>query len=182
MDRVFRKRDDEAALTFAPISLFSPGTLADLLHKSYQGLVEKWPGRWDKEAGNWDDFDRQAFAHPETVGRCVFVSRLGDESVGLASYDPRQAPRYGIIGQNCVVPEYRGRGFGRQHILEILRRFREREIRTARVTTSEHPFFCHALRMYQSLGFKETRRFPGGPDPHYALIELDIELVPLDKR
>ena len=177
MDRLLRKRDGQAELTFAPISLFSPGALADLLHKSYTGLVEKWPGRWDEEAGNWDDFDRQAFAHPETVGRCVFVSRLDGEPVGLASYDPRGGPRYGLIGQNCILPEYRGRGFGKQQILEILRRLEDRRIEAARVTTSEHPFFLPARKMYRALGFQEVRRLAGGPDPDYGLIELERKIV-----
>jgi ribosomal protein S18 acetylase RimI-like enzyme len=177
MDPVLRKRDGQAELTFVPISQFSPGALADLLHKSYAGLVEKWPGRWDREAGSWNDFDRQAFAHPDTIGKCVFVSRLKDNPVGLASYDPRGGPRYGLIGQNCILPEYRGRGFGKQQILEILSRLKARRIEGARVTTSEHPFFLPARKMYRSLGFEEVRRFAGGPDPDYGLIELEMKLV-----
>jgi ribosomal protein S18 acetylase RimI-like enzyme len=177
MDPVLRKRDGQAELTFAPISQFSPGALADLLHKSYAGLVEKWPGRWDREAGKWDDFDRQAFAHPDTIGKCVFVSRLGNEPVGLASYDPRGGPRYGLIGQNCILPEYQGRGFGKQQILEILSRLKARRIEAARVMTSEHPFFLPARKMYRALGFEEVRRFAGGPDADYGLIELEMTIV-----
>jgi ribosomal protein S18 acetylase RimI-like enzyme len=161
-------------LTFAPISRYRPGALSDLLHKSYAGLIQECPAYWKQEGEKWDDFDRQAFAHPDTVGKCVFVSCLDDRSIGLASYDPRPGPRYGLIGQNCVLPEYRGQGFGKQQILEILRRFGEYQIRSARVSTSEHPFFRPALRMYQSLGFKETRRLIGGPDPRYKIIELEV--------
>jgi GNAT superfamily N-acetyltransferase len=182
MDRILGNRNDEAVLKFAPISLLSPGALTDLLRKSYAGLVEKWPDHWAREAEKWDDFDRQAFAHPETVGKCVFVSLLDREPVGLASYDPRQAPRCGIVGQNCVLPEFRGRGFGTLQVLEVLRRLRERGIPTARVTTSEHPFFLPARKMYESLGLKEVRRFAGGPDPDYGLIELEMPLVPLTGR
>jgi len=30
--------------------------------------------------------------------------------------------------------------------------------------------------MYQSLGFQQTRRFIGGPDPRYGVMELELEL------
>ena len=176
MNRTSRRRDTKAALTFVPISLFSPGTLADLIRRSYAELVEQWPEYWKEEGAKWDDFDRQAFAHPETIGKCVFVSLLDGQPIGLASYDPRQAPRYGMVGQNCVLPEFRGRGLGRRQILEVLRRFGEQRIESARVTTSEHPFFLPAIKMYQGLGFREIRRFAGGPDPEYRIIELQMPL------
>jgi GNAT superfamily N-acetyltransferase len=164
---------DELPLIFEPISFFSPGNLADMIGRSYAELRKKWPDPWEPVEEKWEDFDRQAFAHPDTVGQCVFVSCLEGNPVGLASYDPRSAPSYAIVGQNCVLPEYRGRGFGKRQILEILRRFRAKEIRLARVTTSEHPFFLPALRMYGDLGFQEIRRLTGGPDPRYQLIELE---------
>jgi GNAT superfamily N-acetyltransferase len=94
-----------------------------------------------------------------------------------ASYDPRPGPSYSVIGQNCVLPEYRGRGFGSRQILEILGRFRAKNVALARVTTSEHPFFIPARTMYRDLGFRETRCFAGGPDPRYQLIELEKGLL-----
>jgi GNAT superfamily N-acetyltransferase len=164
-------------LTFTPISLYHPGALADLIKESYAVLVKDSPEYWEAEKENWEDFDRQAFAHPDSVGKCVFVSVLDDRPVGLASYDPRQEPRYGIVGQNCILPEFRGRGFGKLQILEVLRRLKDRGIATAQVTTSEHPFFAPARKMYESLGFQEVRRFPGGPDPGYSVIELEMPLI-----
>jgi hypothetical protein len=134
-------------LAFDPISRFPPGTLADIIGRSYADLVDKWPDTWKGEERKWADFDREAYAFPETVGRCVFVSRLGDRIVGLASYDPRPGPAYGIVGQNCVLP------------------------------TSEHPFFAPALRMYRSLGFRDIRRRYGGPDRRYRLVELELDLA-----
>jgi GNAT superfamily N-acetyltransferase len=171
------RRMEDSPLTFEPIALFSPGELADIIGRSYAGLLKKWPDPWDGEREKWEDFDRQAFAHPDTVGRCVFVSCLERTPVGLASYDPRPGPSYAIVGQNCVLPEYRGRGFGKRQIREILRRFSAEKIRLARVTTSEHPFFIPALTMYRDLGFQETRRLGGGPDPRYRLIELEKGLL-----
>jgi GNAT superfamily N-acetyltransferase len=163
-------------LTFMPISLYQPGTLAGLIRRSYAGLITQSPEYWEPEAPKWDDFDRQAFAHANTVGKCIFVSCLGDQPVGLASYDPRPGPEYGLVGQNCILPEYQGRGFGRLQVLEILRRFEEMKFRAARVTTSEHPFFLPAMKMYVALGFREIRRFPGGPDQQFELVEFEREL------
>ena len=168
---------DDSLLTFEPVSLFSAGELADIIDRSYAELLEKWPGPWEHEREKWRDFDRQAFAHPDTVGKCVFVSCLERTPVGLASYDPRPGPSHAVIGQNCVLPEYRGRGFGKRQILEILGRFTAGKIRLARVTTSEHPFFIPAGTLYRDLGFQEIRRRPGGPDPRYRLIELEKGLL-----
>jgi GNAT superfamily N-acetyltransferase len=161
---------------FDPISVLAPGALAEIIGRSYASLLERWPERWGGERRKWEDLDRQAFARPQTVGRCVFVTRVGSETLGLGSYDPRPGPLYGIVGQNCVLPKFRGRGIGTRQVREILRRLGAEGIRSARVTTSEHPFFDSARRMYERAGFVETRRFPGGPDPLFRLIELELEL------
>ena len=169
---------DELLLIFEPISRFAPGDLAEIVARSYAALVESSPKVWGREREKWKDFDRRAFASPDTVGRCVFVSRFGPAPVGLGSYDPRPGPVYGEIGQNCILPEFRGRGFGRRQVGEILRRLGTVGIRAARVTTSGHPFFEPARTMYEALGFREIRRTPGGPDPAYPLIEFARELGP----
>jgi ribosomal protein S18 acetylase RimI-like enzyme len=167
----------DATPIFEPISVLAPGGLAEIIGLSYAALVAERPDLWAGERAKWEDFDRRAFAHPGTVGRCVFVARLGHETVGLASYDPRPAPARGEIGQNCVLPEFRGRGLGGRQIEEVLRRFRAAGIREARVTTSAHPFFAPARKMYEGLGFREVGRFAGGPDPRYALVEFSLKLV-----
>jgi GNAT superfamily N-acetyltransferase len=164
---------NELPLVFEPAIRFAPGELLDIIARSYAELILGEPGIWDGERRNWEDFDRGVFDYPETVGSCAFVSRLGGEVAGLASYDPRNWPAYGLVGQNCVLPDYRNRGIGRRQILEILRRFREAGFGAARVTSSEHPFFRPALRMYHALGFRETRRQAGGPDPRFCLVELE---------
>jgi hypothetical protein len=110
MDDRFSKRGTQVALTFVSISRFAPGALAGMIKKSYAALVEECPEYWEAENENWEDFDREVFTYPESVGECAFISLLDGEPVGLASYDPRQAPQYGIVGQNCVLPEYQGKG------------------------------------------------------------------------
>ena len=152
------------------------GVLASLLKRSYAGLVESDPEHWGPEIPKWEQFDREVFANPATIGRCVFLSWSGDQLVGLGSYDPRQRPAIGIVGHNCVLPEFRGRGLGRQQIQEILRRFRVIGIKRAAVSTNAHPFFRPAQRMYAACGFRETGRRPWDGDRSQDMIEYEIEL------
>jgi len=43
----------------------------------------------------------------------------------------------------------------------------------ATAATGEHEFFYPAQRMYQACGFREKRRFPGGRDRDYVVIEYE---------
>lgn len=161
---------------FTALADESPGTIAALLRASYAELLKLDP-RWDAEPANWDEYDRQVFAYPTTVGACLFLTRLGTRIVGFGSWDPRQRPEYGIVGHNCILPEFRGKGLGQQQILEILRRFRALGIKTAKVSTCAHPFFLPAQRMYVACGFREVRRTPWDRDPTRNLIEYEMDLA-----
>lgn len=50
--------------------------------------------------------------------------------------------------------------------------FKENNVQKAVVSTSEHPFFKPAQKMYRSLGFKEVTRTTGGPDPNFKTIKF----------
>ena len=163
-------------LHFTTIHDQSPGVLASLLKRSYAALVAADPVHWGPETPRWEQFDREAFANPGTVGACVFLSWLGDELVGFGSYDPRQRPVYGIVGHNCVLPEFRGKGLGKRQIREILRRFRSMGMQAARVSTNDHALFLPAQRMYIACGFRETGRRPWPGDPSQAVIEYAMDL------
>lgn len=163
-------------LTFTPIGLYARGIIEELLSRGYADLLAREAAYWAREREGWRAYDRQAFDAPDTVGACLFFSRLGDAVVGFASYDPRPGPAYAVIGHNCILPEYRGRGYGSRQIREVLRRFADRGIRKAVVSTGEHPFFAPARRMYEACGFHEVRRVPGGPDPRYRLVEYEVDV------
>ena len=106
----------------------------------------------------------------------MFLSWSGDQVVGFASYDPRQRPQSGLVGHNCILPEFHGQGFGRQQIREIVRRFRAMGIRMARASTAENPFFVPAQAMYTACGFRETGRHPWEGDPSHDVIEYEMRL------
>ncbi len=167
-------------LTFTPPHTENPGLIASLLKQSYASLLGSDPEHWTPEVAKWELFDREVFEHPDTVGSCVFLSRMGDRIVGFGSYDPRGKPEFGIVGHNCILPEFRNRGFGKGQVLEILRRFKASGIRKAVVTSNDYPFFLPARRMYVACGFRKTGRRPWDRDPSRALIEyeLSIEEIP----
>ena len=157
-------------LQFKSINNQKPGILASLLRQSYVDLIKADPIHWKPEENDWNEFDRDAFGNPKTIGACVFLSWHGKELIGFASFDPRQAPEIGIIGHNCILPEFRGRGFGKQQIYEILDRFMILGIQKAKVTTNDNPFFVPAQRMYKSSGFHEIFREPWERDRAQSLI------------
>jgi len=147
-----------------------------MLKQSYADLLESDYKHWSPEVLKWEEYDREVFQRPDTVGSCIFMSRCDDQLVGFGSYDPRQKPELGIIGHNCILPEFRGRGFGKRQIQEIIRRFQAIGIVRTTVSTHENPFFVPAQRMYIACGFQETGRHPWGGDPSQTVIEYEKTL------
>jgi GNAT superfamily N-acetyltransferase len=152
------------------------GHFALMLKRVYAPLIESDPDTWGQERAEWEEFDRQVFQNLETIGSCVFLTRSGDELVGFGSYDPRQRPQFGIIGHNCVLPEFQGQGIGSAQVREIIRRFQFLGIRLARVSTGDQPFFTPARRMYVGCGFREIRRAPWQREPRQNIIEYEKDL------
>jgi len=159
-------------LPFKPLTEHKPRTIFTLLKESYKGLVKIKPEyilEWEKD---WIEYDHEIFQYPDTVGSCGFISYSGTEIVGFASSDPRKHPT-GVIGHNCILPKFRRNGYGKQQINEILKRFREMNFKKAIVSTNEHEFFYPAQRMYLACGFREKRRFWGGENKGYVMIEYE---------
>lgn len=163
-------------LNFSPLQAHPPGILYSLLSRSYQELIDTFPDGWTGEVERMRSFDEEAFGCPDTVGRCVFVTCLCGEPVGLGSYEPCKDGTAGRIGHNCILPEFRRNGFGKRQLEEIVRRLREQGVERVTATTSEHPFFLPAREMYQEFGFRETGRRTGGPDPGYRLVDYELGL------
>ncbi|MHC4124608.1 MAG: GNAT family N-acetyltransferase, partial [Planctomycetota bacterium] len=94
-------------LKFEPITKYDKGFVFSLLSQSF---AELWNDELEEKI---KQFDREVFENPDTVGACTFISTLNGEAMGMASWDPRQGPEVGIIGYNCILPEYQSRGFGK---------------------------------------------------------------------
>lgn len=157
-------------ITFNEIAKYEPGIIADLLLASYAKVLDR------DLREKFRQFDHDAFENLGTIGACTFIATLGTEIIGMASYDPRRAPELGRIGHNCILPENQGKGYGKQQILEIIRRLKSRHIRRIEATTSEHPFFKPACRMYLSCGFAECRRKLKHPHDLHETIYYEMEL------
>ena len=158
------------------------GLIASMLKRSYAELIRADPEHWGREVPEWERFDHEVFEHPDTVGICVFLSWSRRQLVGFASYDPRQGPKLGIVGHNCVLPEFRGNGFGNQQVWEVLRRFQAMGIRVARTSTGDGQFFIPARRMYAACGFREAVQRPWPRDPSQNIIEYELTLDKQDSQ
>ena len=161
--------------TFTSITGERQGIIASMLRSSYAELLEM-DSFWQSECANWEQYDKEVFTNPETVGFSIFLTRVDGDIVGFASWDPRQRPEYGIIGHNCVLPDFRGRGLGKIQISEVLRRLRVLGIRMVKVSTNDHSFFVPAQRMYAACGFHEVGRKPCARNPKMTFIEYENEL------
>lgn len=159
------------SLKFSPPQAKGPGTIASILRCCYARLVSSDPKLWSPEILEWEQFDKDIYGNPETVDDSTFLSWWGKRLVGFGSFDPRQMPEVGIVGHNCILPEFQGRGFGKQQISEILRRFRTMGTTNARVVTLDHPFFTPAQAMYLACGFQEERRYPWETNRQFSYIE-----------
>jgi GNAT superfamily N-acetyltransferase len=163
-------------LTFTPLAGSEPGTLLSLLTESHRDLTETYADRWAGQVETWAQFDKDVFQEPESVGKCVFVTRLGGDIIGFGSYDPRGVPDSGTVGHNCILPEHRKKGYGSRQLEEIVRRLKTLGAGRVIATASEHPFFLPAREMYMSMGFAETGRSEGGPDPDFRLVHYELAL------
>jgi GNAT superfamily N-acetyltransferase len=159
-----------AGLIFNKIDKYEHGIIYRLLSQSYEEILDQ------QLQEQFQQFDKAVFENPDTVGDCTFITSLGTGIIGMASYDPRQAPDHSIIGHNCVLPQYRKNGYGKQQILEIIKRLKLRNVSRILVSTSEHLFFEPAQKIYLSCGFTELERKKIQPQGRYKTIYYELKL------
>ena len=157
-------------IKFAGLSKYNPGLLFSLLSQCYSKDLNI---RFRKD---FKGFDKEAFEHTDTIGACVFITSINKQVIGFGSYDPRQRPEIGIIGHNCILPNYQNKGYGKLQIIEILRIFNAERIKKAKVTTGDISFFIPAQKMYQSCGFKEVSRTQDEKGTGFGVIEYEYYL------
>jgi GNAT superfamily N-acetyltransferase len=143
-------------IKYKKIAEFERGILYRFLCESYEDLLSAMPDYINEYKRNWEKFDLDAFNNPYTIGQCILVSVLDESPIGFVSWDPRRFPEKGEIGQNCIIPDYRGKGYGKLQIQKVLSIFQEELAESIIVTTADHPFFDTAKKMYLSCGFKES--------------------------
>ena len=153
---------------FSKVTEYKAGIVFSLLRRSFAEIID---GVLEEKMR---EFDGAVFENIETVGACAFVTILNGEAVGMVSWDSREGPELGVVGWNCVLPEFRGRGFGKMQIEEVLGRLKGEGFKRVVVRTGEHPFFAAARRMYVACGFREVRRSPTGDQEGYGTIDYEV--------
>ena len=155
------------SLEFRAVREFKKGLIYSLINDSYQGLLEIFPLHKEKLQHQWQTTDDFAFENKDTpVADCFFITCLKNIPIGMGSFDPRNSPESIEIGQNCILPEYRGNGFGKMQLLHILQLVKQQQPSRVQAVTNSHAFFLPAQRMYLSCGFQEKARFPGDIGVH----------------
>lgn len=157
-------------LKFEPVAKYEKGIVFSLLQQS---CVEVWNDAWEDATRRYEG---EIFKKTKRAGASVFISTLNDKPIGMACWEPIQGDDFAIIGDNCILPEYRGKGFGRAQIKEILKRLRNQRYKKVIVKTGDHPFFAAADKMYLACGFHEVRRNESSSDPRFGSIEYEVKL------
>ena len=159
-------------IEFRPISDFKRGQIQTLIKKCYQGLIDYFPGEKERFYHQWEKEDRLAFENMETIGRHVLFSCIDTNITGLFSWDDRQFPN-AVIGQNCILPDFRGNGYGAKQIEKIIKIVKNDNFKTLTAETGDHNFFIPAHKMYEKCGFKIKEKRKGDL---FDIIEYSVML------
>ena len=158
-------------IEFRKISEFPRGTLYRQLKDAYS-FDENCQKAWD---GMWKEFDDFFCDNVQSIADLYgFVTAVDGVPVGHISWDPRNRPDSVTIGHNCILTQYKGRGYGKLQLQEAVRRIREYGVGKIVVTTNELTFA--AQKNYESVGFiKVAER--ANPDTPFAGRYIDYEMI-----
>ncbi|ADL52962.1 GNAT family N-acetyltransferase [Clostridium cellulovorans] len=135
------------SIEFKKVSDFNRGILFQLLKDAYS-FDCRYEQSW---YSNWQDCDNFFFDNLQIADKCGFITTLNDEAIGFVVWDPRNMPEYAEIGHNCIVPKYKGNGYGKIQLQEAVNRIIQNDVRKIIVTTNDD--LISAQRMYESVGF-----------------------------
>ncbi len=159
------------------ISGYLKGTIKFLLEASYKPFHLEFPEYMDENMKSFFECDSFFYDNPEIAEKCSFISEYEHKVVGMCCWDPRNFP-VAIIGHNCILPEFRRLGLGKEQMRVALRILKEKGFKMVRVSTSLMEFFIPAQKMYTGVGFEETNpdvnlQQPEGMHNH-IYYELDL--------
>lgn len=141
-------------IEFKEFSLYDRGILYNQLVNAYSFNGE-WKKCFEKD---WHEYDSFFFDNLKFTDECGFVTVLDGVPIGHISWDPRNLVEYVVIGHNCIIEEYKGKGYGKIQLQEAVRRIKEYDgIKKIIVTTNTS--LISARYNYESVGFvlKEKR-------------------------
>lgn len=157
-------------ITFEKISNFPKGTLCNQLIDAYSfdSSISK------NFLDSWKEYDDFFYSNLDIANKYGFVTLVDGVPVGHITWDPRNRPEYVIIGHNCILTSYKGKGYGKIQLQEAIRRIKEYNVKKVVVTTNE--VLIPAQKNYLSVGFKEVARRQNLETP-FAAKHIDYELV-----
>lgn len=128
--------------------------LIKLIVGTYEDVRERQSG--EVLARIWNDWKANHVCSID-VDR-VILAELAGKAVGFASYRVNTATGIGIVDDNAVLPEYRGRGIGAQLLVRILQLMEDVGMEFAQVSTGLEISYMSARRMYERQGFVPLHR------------------------
>jgi len=143
----------------------------------YKQLVEgySFDNRWKECFENdWIEYDNFFYDNLHFTNNCGFVTVLNGNPIGHISWDPRNAPEYVLIGHNCILPDFKGNGYGKEQLKEAINRItKNNDLNKIKVTTNEK--LLPAKHNYESVGFKIAQRRENTDTP-FSGEYLDYEI------
>ena len=159
-------------MEFKPITDFKPGQIQELTKNCYRGFIEYFPDEKNRLYHQWENEDKLAFQNIDTIGRHILFSIIENNLIGFFSWDERKFPN-GIVGQNCILPDFQEHGYGAQQIEKIIDILKTNKFKTLSADTGDHKFFTPAHKMYEKNGFKIKQKRKGDL---FDIIEYFLEL------
>ena len=159
-------------IEFRKISDFPKGTLYDQLADAYSfhpDCRRYWDGMWKE----YDDFFYSNLG--SFADECGFITAIDGVAVGHISWDPRKSPQSVSIGHNCIITDFKGRGYGKMQLQEAIRRIvKKYDAEKIIVTTNE--LTLPAQKNYESAGFVKIARRKNADTP-FAGDYIDYEMI-----
>lgn len=158
-------------IEFKSISSFPKGTLYNQLIDAYS-FNSECKKMW---SNMWKEYDELFYSNLSLIAdKYGFVTVVDGIPVGHISWDPRNRPDYVIIGHNCIITNYKGKGYGKIQLQEAIRRIKEDNFKKIVVTTNE--IFIPAQKNYESVGFKKIAERENDDTP-FSGKYIDYEIV-----
>lgn len=136
-------------IEFMPLRNFQKGILYEQLVDSYS-FNNEWQISFENEWKKYDDF---IYNNIENTNSCGFITTLNGIPIGHITWDPRN-PKHVEIGHNCILSEYKGKGYGKIQLKEAIKRIKNQNIKKIIVTTNEE--LIPAINNYEDVGFKKV--------------------------
>lgn len=158
-------------IEFKKISEYPRGTLHKQLIDAYS-FNEECQKNW---GSMWQEYDDFFYSNLDLIAdKYGFITVVDGIAIGHISWDPRNSPHYVIIGHNCILSKYKGKGYGKIQLQEAIRRIKEYNIKKIIVTTNE--ITVAAQKNYESVGFIKIAERTNNETP-FAGNYIDYEMI-----